>query len=266
MDTLLLASRLSDVYSVTNPLDPSYVVGREFAGGPDVFFFPISTAQSYRSALEIYSAEAQQIWQTHRFTTIVGARWQTGNFDTKNNQNNASFDLSDFLPDQLAQQDFSVKFNRENVYAYEQWQPFDTLRLIGGVSYDRLVMPENFRYAPVTGNAETHYHLLPKAGIIWNPRPDTTLRAGYSQSVGGASFDQSFQLEPSQVAGFNQAFRSLIPESVAGANAGAAFTIYGISLEQKLPTKTYLAVEGDLLKSTVSRLDGAFEFNDQGVT
>ena len=88
---------------------------------------------------------------------------------------------------------------------------------------------------------------------------DTTLRAGYSQSVGGASFDQSFQLEPSQVAGFNQAFRSLIPESLGGANAGATFTTYGISLEQKFPTRTYLAVEGNLLQSKVARQDGEFE-------
>ena len=72
------------------------------------------------------------------------------------------------------------------------------------------------------------------------------------------------QLEPSQVAGFNQAFRSLIPEAFGGANAGATFTAYGISLEQKLPTRTYLAVEAELLKSKVARQDGAYEFNDLG--
>ena len=263
-DTLFLFSRLADDYRVNNPSEISYVAARQFAGGPVAFFFPSPTTRSYRSELEIYSGEVQHIWQTHRFTTIVGARWQAGNFDTKNDQDSLNTDLSDLLPGELARQDVSAKFNRENIYAYEQWQPVDTLRLIGGVSYDRLVMPENFRYAPVSGNSETHYHLLPKAGIIWNPMPDTTLRAGYSQSVGGASFDQSFQLEPSQVAGFNQAFRSLIPESFGGANAGATFTTYGISLEQKLRSRTYLAVEGALLKSKVSRQAGAFEFNDQG--
>lgn len=263
-DTLLLVSRLVDAYSVTNPFATGYVTGKEFVGGPSVVFYPFFAAQNYRSDLEIYSAEAQHIWQTHRFTTIVGARWQTGEFDTKNSEDNASFNLSDILPTELARQDTSAKFNRENIYAYEQWQALDSLRLIAGVSYDRLVMPENIRYAPVSGNAVTKYHLLPKAGLIWNPLVDTTVRAGYSQSVGGASFDQSFQLEPSQVAGFNQAFRSLIPESVAGANAGALFTVYGISLEQKLPTGTYLAVEGALLKSKLSRQDGVYEFNDTG--
>ena len=95
-------------------------------------------------------------------------------------------------------------------------------------------------------------------GAIWTPFKETAVRAAYSESVGGASFDQSFQLEPSQVAGFNQAFRSLIPESVSGANAGATFTSYGLSLEQKFPTRTYVAVVGEILESTVQRQDGAF--------
>ncbi len=264
VDTLVLASRLDDTYTVNDPLQLAFLTGKDVAGGPITQFLPFQTAKNYyRSSLEIYSVEAQQIWQTHHFTTIVGARWQNGGFDTQNNQDNGTLALN-FLPNVLARQNISTKFNRENIYAYEQWQPLDTVRFIGGLSYDRLVVPENFRAAPVSAKSETSFHLLPKAGIIWTPLRDTTLRAGYSQSVGGASFDQSFQLEPSQVAGFNQAFRSLIPESVAGANAGATFTTYGLSLEQKLPTKTYLAVEGSLLKSKVARQDGTYEFNDQG--
>jgi tetratricopeptide (TPR) repeat protein len=264
VDTLVLASRLDDTYSVADPLHLSYLSAKDVASGPITAFLPFTTTQKYRSSLEIYSAEAQQIWQTHQFTTIAGARWQVGEFDTQNNQNNITFQLSDFVPDVLARQKVAAKFNRENVYAYEYWQPLDVLRIIGGVSYDRLVIPQNFRSGPVNNRTVTGYHLLPKAGVIWMPLAGTTVRAGYSQSVGGASFDQSFQLEPSQVAGFNQAFRSLIPESLAGANAGATFTIYGVSLEQKLPTRTYLAVEGSLLKSKASRQDGAYEFNDLG--
>ncbi|MEY4917228.1 MAG: hypothetical protein RL616_1141, partial [Verrucomicrobiota bacterium] len=266
VDTLFLFSRLADDYAVNNPLQTADVIARDFPGGPISQFLPFFTTMNYRSKLEVYSGEVQQIWQTHRFTTIAGARWQQGTFETRNHQELSplSFDLSDFLPPVLADQDVSADFERGNVYAYEQWQPHDAIRFIGGVSYDRSVIPENFRLAPVNGNSQAHYHLLPKAGVIWTPLRDTTLRAGYSESVGGASFDQSFQLEPSQVAGFNQAFRSLIPESVAGANAGALFTVYGISLEQKLPTHTYLALEGSLLKSKVSRQVGAYEFDSTG--
>ena len=270
VDTLLLVSRLSDSLSVTNPFQSDLLIHRDLDSGLidgvlPTQSHPLFLNQQYRSDLEIYSVEAQHIWQTHRFTTIIGARWQVGEFRTKNfntfgDQGNDTADLALF-PTPLSQ-DASAKFNRENVYAYEHWQALDSLRIIGGVSYDRLVMPENFRYAPFRDNTETHYHLLPKAGLIWTPLAGTTVRAGYSQSVSGASIDQSFQLEPSQVAGFNQAYRSLIPESFGGGNSGATFTTYGISLEQKFSTRTYLALQGEILQSGVDRVVGAYEFSD----
>ena len=35
-------------------------------------------------------------------------------------------------------------------YLYEQWQVIPSLRLIGGVSYDWLKAPSNFRFAPLS--------------------------------------------------------------------------------------------------------------------
>jgi Flp pilus assembly protein TadD len=259
VDTLLLFSRLADSIAFTNPLQTDLFFGKEDAQGPIRQVLPFALNQDYRSKLEIYSLEAQHIWQAHQFTTIIGGRWQQGDFATRNVNQAADLNQLDLFPETQTQ-NVSARFNRGNVYAYEYWQPWDSLRLIGGLSYDRLVIPENFRYAPVSASSETAYHLLPKAGIIWTPQRDTTLRAGYSESVGGASIDQSFQLEPSQVAGFNQAFRSLIPEAYAGENAGARFTAYGVSLEQKLPTRTYLALGGELLKSKVGRQVGTYAF------
>ena len=265
MDTLLLASRLEDTFAVANPNQLSqsaFLTIRELPGKTIEGILPFIATENYSSKLVIYSTELQQIWQTHKWTTVAGARFQIGSFDTSNLQTTTDINIFGFFPaTTIASQNVSARFERENVYAYEQWQPLESLRLIGGVSYDHLVIPENFRYSPVNENSVTSYHLLPKAGVIWTPLKNTTVRAAYSESVGGASFDQSFQLEPTQVAGFNQAFRSLIPESIAGANAGATFTIYGVSLEQKFPTRTYLAVAADLLKSRVQRQDGAFEYN-----
>src|SRR5690348_17679832 len=43
---------------------------------------------------------------------------------------------------------------------------------------------------------------------------------------------------PSTVAGFLQSFRSVIPESVAGAEAGSEFETFGLSMEQHFPTGT----------------------------
>src|SRR5438045_4475754 len=103
-----------------------------------------------------------------------------------------------------------------------------------------------------------------KYGIIWTSFATTTFRAAYTRSLSGASFDQSLQLEPSQVAGFLQSFRSIIPESVGGAEAGARFETYGVSLEQKFPTGTYMGLSGEILNSKVRRSFGVFEVNFAG--
>ena len=261
--TLLLASRLSDDRSFDNPYGATFLVGEDSATGEVLDMLPIVMNQDYRSRLEIYTAEAQQIWHASRFTTIAGARYQSGEFRINSTQINFDGNLADlfFAP---VVQDVSSDFQRMAVYGYEHWQLLDSLRLIGGLSYEHLLLPENFRFAPVSAASDTSDHVLPKAGVIWTPTKSTTFRAAYAQSVGGASFDQSFQLEPAQVAGFNQSFRSLIPESLAGANTGEKFTSYGIALEHKLPTRTFLALETTLLQSKVSREDGAFILTELG--
>ena len=262
-DTLVLFSRLNDTYSVTNSAQLANFIYRDMPGGTVLPSLPpIQAGQNYSSTLDIYSLEVQQIWQADQWTTVAGARLQEGDFNTSNLEDSYDLNAQQYFPSStIADQNVDTHFDRENVYLYEQWQPVDALRLTGGVAWDRLVIPEDFRSAPLVGGTETLHHVLPKAGIIWTPFCATTLRAAYSESVAGASIDQDFQLEPTQVAGFNQAFRSLIPESVAGANAGATFTVYGVSLEQKLPSRTYLSVEGDLLQSSVSRQDGTFELD-----
>ena len=76
--------------------------------------------------------------------------------------------------------------------------------------------------------------------------------------MGGASIDQSFQLEPAQVAGFVQSFRSIIPEAIAGESPGARFQSLDFSLEQKLPSRTYLTLSGEILNSVINKLTGAY--------
>lgn len=260
--TLVLLGRLQDDLSVTNPLQNTVALGKDVDGNL-LGLLPFEARQDYRSELEIYTAEVQQIVQASQFTTVVGAGIQDGDFATRNVQENFRDDLLDLFPSPvIADQQLSTRFQRVSLYGYEQWQLVNTLRLVGGLSYERLVTPENYRFGPISPGTETHSHVLPKAGLIWTPRADTVLRAAYSESVAGASFDQSVQLEPTQVAGFNQAFRSLIPESVAGANIGATFTSYGVSLERKFPTRTYVAISGEILESTVERQLGAFDFFD----
>ena len=69
--------------------------------------------------------------------------------------------------------------------------------------------------------------LSPKAGVIWNPFGNLFVRGAYTQSLGGVSFDESVRLEPNQVAGFNQVFRSIISESVVGSVAAPTYDTAG---------------------------------------
>jgi tetratricopeptide (TPR) repeat protein len=257
--TLLLGSRLSDRLSVYNPAQLTLFVER-VPEGLD-YAELMSVAQGYHSTLEIYSAELQQIWQTPKHATIVGARFQTGDIHTQNQQTNPSVNVAAFFPldGVAADQDFTPDFARLSFYGYHQWQIADPLLLVAGLSYDRITFPENFRAAPIDGREETEDQISPKAGVIWTPTKSTTFRAVYTRSLAGAGIDQSIQLEPTQVAGFNQSFRSIIPESVGGAEAGARFETYGVSLDQRFQTGTYLGLTGEIFNSKVNRTFGVFE-------
>jgi outer membrane receptor protein involved in Fe transport len=134
------------------------------------------------------------------------------------------------------------------------------------LSYDKLQFPANFRFAPLSTQQAHKDQLSPKGGIVWTPAKHTTLRFGYSQSIGGVGFDQSFRLEPTQIAGFNQSFRSLIPESVAGANEAATFETWSASVEQQIGSSTFAGISGELLKSKVDRQFGIYNFDGFVVT
>ena len=229
---------------------------------------PVSIGQKYRSATEIYTAEIQQIIQRRHHTLIFGGRFQAGNFHTRNDPIiDTNFASPFFTADQFVVQNQSIESDLERItgYGYYNLQACDSFLLIAGVSYDRLTAPRNFRYAPVSSGETTTDRISPKAGFIWTPGPGTTVRAAYSQSLSGVSFDQSFQLEPSQIAGFGQAYRSIIPEAISGANAGARFEVAGIALDQKFASGAYLGVSGQFLWSKVKREFGVYDDNSTNV-
>jgi outer membrane receptor protein involved in Fe transport len=218
--------------------------------------------------LEIYSGELQQIWEIPAHTTIVGSRIQYGEFHTISTQLNPDPAFSPLFPpppQPSAQQDVTSRFSRINFYGYHQWQVFEPLQLIGGVTYDQVTFPLNYLSAPVSDMQTTRAQISPKAGLVWTPLDKTAVRFAYTRSLSGANLDQSYQLEPSQVAGFVQSFRNIIPESIAGGNSGAQFETYDLSLEQKFSTGTYVGIAGELLNSTVRRTDGAFQYEPDSI-
>lgn len=97
--------------------------------------------------------------------------------------------------------------------------------------------------------------------MIWNAATNVTVRYAFTQSLAGASLDQSVRLEPAQVSGFNQAYRSLIPENLEAANSAAGMNTMDLALERKFGSRTYGSLSGQWLKSSVARERGAFGFD-----
>ena len=195
------------------------------------------------------SAELQQVFESEKTSLVIGGRWQAGEVESHAILNRG---LSGVVTDQLV----STGLQRGNAYAYGSWRVLKSLRLIGGVSYDHVSFPENSDLAPVSAGEASRDLVSPKAGLLLTPWKGGLVRAAYSRSLGGLFFDNSVRLEPTQLGGFNQAFRSLIPESVAGIVPGTRFDSAGVGFDQSFRTGTWFGIEAGWLKSTGDRVVG----------
>jgi hypothetical protein len=264
-DTLFLVSRLNDEYSVSDPSQNTFFLD-QFGGPPVKSADEFPANETYYSKLDIYSTELQQIWEHGDHNTIIGSRVQTGTIWTTVSQTSSDLpnNIVFFFPSsQLTPpQTIRSSFERLSFYGYDYWQVLPGLQLTGGMAYDWLEFPQDFRSAPISSQEERFGQFSPKAGFIWTPSSAAVVRFDFTRSLGGAGIDQSFSLEPSQVAGFNQSFRSIIPESIGGAEAGATFETFGLALDLKLSSATYVGLSGQILNSHVNRALGAFEFTD----
>ncbi len=257
MHTLLMGIWLNDSLAFDNPVQPTLTVFQ--TAGRTVGVHGFEMHLDFEGEVNVYGGELQQIWQTERHNTLVGARIQAGSFDTRSLQDRPTGDQALFPTNAPAAWfDDAVDLGRVTVYGYHHWQILDVLQLIGGLTYDWLQYPENFRYPPLSDQEEDTDQLSPKIGFLASPAVGMTWRGSWTRSLSGASLDQSYQLEPPQLAGFVQSYRSVIPESVAGANAGARIEAFDLAIEQQLPTGTYLGIHGQALESEVNRTVGAF--------
>jgi Tfp pilus assembly protein PilF len=215
--------------------------------------------------IQEYSTELQQIWETANHTTVVGARYHWGNDHFQNTEGNS--DWSGWVPTVFPNphlypvQDFSLDFHYFEVYAYHNWQLADAFAVNLGLSYEQSVQPADPGSTPFSTAEKSRAQLSPKAGFIWTPLTGTTLRAAYTHSLSDFAGGQSSSLEPTEVAGFNQAFRSLVPESVGGDTSGSRFDTFDVSLEQKWTTGTYLGLSGELLYSKTDTVQGGYIVN-----
>ncbi len=262
--TLFLVGRLQDTFTQSNPNNNLLVVTHT---GPNVTAVnQVPSNLEYTSDLTAYTAELQQIFQTDKQTFVFGGRYQAGDINTH------SFVERTFVFNPTPfDQTISPDLTRASVYAYESYQVCQPLLLTAGLSYDHLEYPVNNEISPVSGGETSKGQFSPKLGFRLTPLENTTFRGVWTRSLGGVFYDTSVRLEPTEVAGFNQAFRSILPESVAGLVPGSSFQTFGLAWDQKLPTRTYLSVMGEILDSrgarTVGVVDaiGAFANNPGGV-
>ncbi|HAV62246.1 MAG TPA: hypothetical protein DCY13_07750, partial [Verrucomicrobiales bacterium] len=253
-----LGGWLNARFQVTNGLHTTPVFDRG-TGGPVQAAVPMLSVQDYRGDLDLHSLELQDIWQRGDHTLVIGGTAQTSDFNTRNQQDAFAFFNGTPVTFNLTQH-IRSDFLRLGAYVYDHWQVHPDILLVGGISYHHVTHPRNHRFAPLVEGEDSRGQVSPKGGVIWTPTSRTTVRAAYAQGIGGASLDQSVRLEPSQVAGFNQAFRSLIPESIAGANSAPTFETAALSLEQKLGERLFLGLAGEAHWSEVDRTIGVVNF------
>jgi outer membrane receptor protein involved in Fe transport len=215
----------------------------------------------YQSEFEIYTAELNQILQFERQLFVLGGRYQNGTFETEDVVTLYDPAYGPFFNNPPAQDNVSADFERISAYGYYTWEVIRNLHLTGGFAYDRITYPTNHRFPPVSAGSTTEDQLSPKAALVWSPRPEVTLRGVYTRSLGGVSADESYRLEPAQLAGFSQAFRTLIPESIASSVAAPSYETAGAALDLKFSTQTYLGIQAEFLQSEVDHVVGVFEYS-----
>jgi Flp pilus assembly protein TadD len=266
--TLLLGGRLENDQRFSNTASEQLILTRSSNSSPSAVSSQIFDV-NYRSVFEIYTCELNQIFQTDRQLFVLGGRYQTGTFETQDqitfvNPSQFPFvntNLGPYFNNPPAQNDVTADFERISGYGYYTWEIIRNLHLTGGLAYDRITAPANYRYPPVSAGSTAQDQLSPKAALVWSPRPEVTVRGVYTRSLGGVSLDESYRLEPAQLAGFSQTFRTVIPESVVGSVSAPSYETAGVALDLKFKTRTYFGVQAEFLKSEVTRQIGVFDYN-----
>ncbi|MEW6160571.1 MAG: TonB-dependent receptor, partial [Verrucomicrobiota bacterium] len=268
--TLLLVGRLDDEIELTDPDAPFLTLALNRDDSIRRGLQPRAFHQTYASALEAWTAELQHLWQTEKHTLIAGSRWQAGETESRLNvfRSATAFPANLLGTNSVAElnaidQFISADLERFSIYGYSHWQIFDAFQLISGLSYDRLVFPNNIDQAPISEGEREKDRVSPKVGFLWALAPNTWFRGAYTRSLGGLYYDASVRLEPAQVAGFIQAFRSLAPESEIGAAPGMMQETTALGFDHRFATRTYFSVEGEILKSEGDRKRGVFMSPDR---
>ncbi|HEY9174804.1 MAG TPA: TonB-dependent receptor, partial [Verrucomicrobiae bacterium] len=213
VQTLALGGRLENDQRFQWRAAPFKLVLKDISGAP-VGVAPLPLDLALRGRVETLVGELQQIARLRWSTFVFGARAQAGSFETFDQLTGdptLSPDFGDTTGGGLFHRgDTQADFSRLTLYGYDTLPLGQTLALTLGLAWESLEMPRNFRHPPIQGGEQTQSRVEPKAGLVWRPSEPVTLRGMYARSLGGATLDESYRLEPVQLAGFSQAFRTVI--------------------------------------------------------
>ena len=214
--TVFLYRGLQDHTSTSdqNYLPPIVTAGEPPGSNPLSIVEP--SMENLQRTTELNSFELQHFYEDDLQTIVVGGRYQDESMSSANiivPQNLQSGPLPEpFYPH------IKSHYDRLSTYAYYELKLGDNFRLTGGVDYDYEHFPLNMSQPPLSSQETDKGRVSPKVGVDWTLPCGTRIRADYTRSMGGLINDSSTTIEPTEVAGFNQSFRSLIPQWPASAH------------------------------------------------
>ncbi|MBL9140091.1 MAG: TonB-dependent receptor [Verrucomicrobiales bacterium] len=259
LHTTLMAGHLQSHIDATGQLAPLDL--RTNIGSPAIncVLRPNFLDSKTDSHLDTWATELNQIWQTDRQVLVLGSRFQAGTLDVASQIDGPQFPVYTGYYGAPILTRIEDPFHRVSVYAYETVEMIpDRVRLTGGLGWDDLAYPANFRTPPFSSQQRVAQQLSPKTALLWNVTDHVALRGMYSRSLGGLSYEESVRLEPTQLAGFEQNWRSLIPEAVAGSVVAPEHQVGGLALDLKWNDATFVGLEATWHRSEVDQTLGVF--------
>ena len=263
IQTLAMAGRLEDSQLIA---DQSRAITFYLPNGGGAI--PNAKTQAnltYQGSMEAYVGELNQIAQTDLQTLVAGLRYQSGYFETTatldGNTDWAEVFHHPASSGLLNRSSAREPFNRLVGYVYETMRPMERLSVTAGIAWEDLGAPLNLRHPPIDAGSMQRSGFLPKTALVWRPLNALTVRGMWARSLGGVSIDESYRLEPSQLAGFSQFHRSVMPESITGSVHGHWTETLGSAVDLAIGHQTFLGVEYRHLHSQVNRQIGVLELD-----
>jgi len=262
--TLLLAGRIDDRTTIHHPSGFTLLLGT--ADGAPATADAIGLTRNFSRRYIANSLELQQVQKLGPHTILLGARGQFNNEQVIDSDaalpGNLPGTYADglFPPTPFSFPTETVRADnwRASFYAYDYWQFNDEWQIFGGLTEDYLRLARNTIAPPLSNDHREVSYLSPKAGLLWQPRPEAAFRLGYSRSVSGQDLDQSIRLEPTHLNGLPATFRTAFPDSIVGGVSGERMEVWQADGQFHFGINTYAVLGLQQIRSKDDRQVGAY--------